>query len=55
MYIPDVWPLYNSKIYNLILNFIFDVIGFILAVFHTMIYDPWWQQLAETHKISDSE
>jgi len=40
MYIPDIWPLYNSKVYILILNFIFDVIGFILAIIHTMIYDP---------------
>jgi hypothetical protein len=39
MYTPDIWPLYNSKVYILILNFIFEVIGFILAIFHTMIYD----------------
>jgi len=40
MYIPDVWPLYNCKAYILILNFIFDMMGFILAIFHTVIYDP---------------
>jgi hypothetical protein len=39
-YILDVWPLYNSEVYILILNFIFDIIGFILAIFHKIIYDP---------------